>query len=99
MNACKAFIKYKKKDFDFIRLVGEKSIARSRSINEKTRLRILKRDLYECVKCGRSPATHIRISLHVDHKKPFSKGGSNNIENLQTLCNKCNLGKGAEANL
>jgi len=93
-NACKAFIDYKKGDVEFVKLLNAKpNLKSTRFINEKTRLRVLKRDNYRCVKCGRSPATH-RIVLHIDHVKPFSKGGNNNIENLQTLCSKCNLGKG-----
>ena len=99
MKACEAFIKYKKKDPEFEKLLRPQSTVRTRALNEKTRLLVLKRDNYKCQKCGRSPATHREIYLHVDHKKPFSKGGSNNIENLQTLCSKCNLGKGAEADL
>jgi 5-methylcytosine-specific restriction endonuclease McrA len=93
MNACKAFIEYKDSDVEFIKLLQEKP-KRTRYINEKTRLKVLKKDNYRCVKCGRSPSTHLNLSLHIDHIKPFSKGGDNSEENLQTLCNKCNLGKG-----
>jgi 5-methylcytosine-specific restriction endonuclease McrA len=35
------------------------------------------------------------VELHVDHVTPWSKGGETTLANLQTLCNKCNLGKGA----
>ncbi|MGL4943487.1 MAG: HNH endonuclease [Thermoguttaceae bacterium] len=31
--------------------------------------------------------------MHVDHIVPRSKGGTNDDDNLQTLCQKCNLGK------
>ncbi|MBD3331003.1 HNH endonuclease [Candidatus Peregrinibacteria bacterium] len=94
LKACEAFIKHKKGDIEFIKLVNEKSSNRSRAINEKVRLRVLKRDNYKCVYCGKSPATHLGVILHIDHIKPFSKGGDNSVTNLQTLCNKCNLGKG-----
>lgn len=94
MEACASFIKFKESDIEFIRLLKEKSTGKSRVINEKDRLKILKRDNYKCVKCGRSPATHHNIFLHIDHINPFSKGGGNEIDNLQTLCQKCNLGKG-----
>ena len=99
MKACEAFIKYKKKDPEFEKLLKPKSITRTRTISEKVRLRVLKRDNYRCKKCGRSPATHRGIFLHIDHKKPFSKDGDNSLDNLQTLCNKCNLGKSDDENL
>ena len=94
MKACEAFIKYKKDDPDFEKTFKQKSNTRSRTINEKVRLQVFRRDNYACVICGKSPAAHRGITLHLDHKVPFSKGGDNNAENLRTLCNKCNLGRG-----
>ncbi|MGI9446309.1 MAG: HNH endonuclease [Pirellulales bacterium] len=35
-----------------------------------------------------------RFPLHVDHITPRSKGGSNDLDNLQALCRACHLGKG-----
>ena len=70
------------------------SLPRLRSIPLRTRLFVLERDKFRCVYCGRSPALNHGISLHIDHIQPFSKGGSNDVDNLQTLCNECNLGKG-----
>ena len=61
-------------------------------IGAKLHYDILTRDGYRCVKCG---ATSEQVRLHVDHKVPVSKGGTNDPSNLQTLCEKCNLGKGA----
>jgi hypothetical protein len=92
MKACEAFIKFKKNDTEFERL-REKSVAQSRTINEKIRLKVFKRDNYACVICGKSPANYRGVILHLDHIKPFSKGGDNSLENLRTLCNKCNLGR------
>lgn len=68
----------------------------SRHINEKTRLKVMKRDNYACVICGRSPAKDPSVTLHIDHKVPFSKGGDSSEVNLRTLCDKCNLGRGAD---
>lgn len=59
------------------------------------RYSVLLRDRFRCVLCGRSPATHPRVSLHVDHHHPLAAGGETTIENLRTLCSDCNLGKGA----
>ncbi len=58
------------------------------------RLKVLSRDNFRCAFCGRSPATDIGVKLHIDHIVPFSKGGKATLDNLQTLCNECNLGKG-----
>ena len=55
---------------------------------------ILKRDNYRCQICGRTQADGIK--LHVDHIIPIAKGGKTVPENLQTLCQDCNLGKGTK---
>ncbi len=65
-----------------------------REINLSLRYKVLSRDNFKCVRCGRSPATCIGIVLHVDHKDPFSKTGKTTLENLETKCSDCNLGKG-----
>ena len=43
--------------------------------------------------CGASPAKDSHVVLHADHIKPWSKGGETVLENLRTLCMKCNIGK------
>lgn len=65
----------------------------SRNINLRMRWTILKRDNFCCKKCGRSPAKDTSIILHIDHVLPWSRGGETEIENLETLCDRCNLGK------
>lgn len=64
-----------------------------RGINLRLRFTILKRDNFSCSKCGRSPAKDPSIILHVDHIIPWSKDGETIIDNLETLCEQCNLGK------
>ncbi|MBR0162008.1 MAG: HNH endonuclease [Oscillospiraceae bacterium] len=44
-------------------------------------------------KCGASPAKDSSVELHIDHIKPWSKGGETVMENLETLCSIWNLGK------
>lgn len=65
-----------------------------RDINLRTRYLVLRRDNYSCCLCGASPAKDPTVELHVDHIIPWSKGGSTELNNLQTLCRDCNLGKG-----
>lgn len=64
-----------------------------RSIGLGLRYKVLSRDNFKCVRCGRSPATSHGVELHVDHKLPFSMRGKTTFENLETKCKECNLGK------
>jgi 5-methylcytosine-specific restriction endonuclease McrA len=41
-----------------------------------------------CGKCGS------KSKLHIDHIIPKSKGGKNSLDNVQILCQTCNLKKG-----
>ena len=52
------------------------------------RRRVFERDGHRCLMCG------CRENLTVDHVKPRSRGGSDSIYNLQTLCGPCNQEKG-----
>ena len=64
-----------------------------RDINWRLRFLVMRRDNFKCKNCGRSPATDPDIVLHVDHIKAWANGGETVLENLQTLCSKCNIGK------
>ena len=64
-----------------------------RDVNWRLRFLVMRRDLFKCKNCGRSPATNPSIILHVDHVKAWTNGGETFLENLQTLCSKCNIGK------
>lgn len=55
------------------------------------RFQILKRDGYRCQICG-SRAVDNAV-LHVDHRVPVARGGTNDWANLWTLCRECNAGK------
>lgn len=66
----------------------------TRGISDKLRYQVLKRDSFKCCFCGASPAKDTSVELHIDHVVPWSKGGETTLENLQTLCSRCNLGKG-----
>jgi len=66
----------------------------NRQICKGMRLKILTRDHFRCRACGASPATNPKVTLHIDHITPCSKGGETTMKNLWTLCSDCNLGKG-----
>ncbi|MBE9154241.1 homing endonuclease associated repeat-containing protein [Cyanobium sp. LEGE 06113] len=70
-----------------------------RNINLRLRFRTLQLDAFKCRACGASPAKNPETELHVDHIVPWSKGGETELDNLQTLCSKCNLGKSNLHNL
>lgn len=55
------------------------------------RWQVFQRDNWKCVACGRG--SHDDIILHIDHITPRSKGGKDTLENYQTLCHICNIGK------
>ncbi|AUW40053.1 HNH endonuclease [Serratia liquefaciens] len=60
-----------------------------RRVTDAVRLKIFKRDGFQCKRCN----TH--DDLTIDHIHPVSKGGSSEDNNLQTLCMACNREKGA----
>ena len=68
-------------------------LEKTRTVPLSVRIKVLSRDNFRCIYCGKSPATDVGTKLHIDHIIPFSKGGTNTAENLQTLCEECNLGK------
>jgi hypothetical protein len=65
-------------------------------LSVSARWRVLMRDGFRCKGCGRS-GHDAGVKLEVDHIKPVSRGGSDSLRNLRTLCFECNRGKGAIA--
>ena len=59
-------------------------------ITRAVRMEVYERDGFACVECS-SPD-----DLSLDHIWPWSKGGSDELENLRTLCRPCNSRKGAK---
>lgn len=59
-------------------------------IPKSVRFEVFKRDKFTCQYCGASAP---EVILEVDHIKPISKGGANDILNLVTACRDCNRGK------
>ena len=60
-------------------------------MTDKLRYTVLSRDKFKCQICGCSQQDGVK--LEVDHIIPVSKGGRTELDNLQTLCERCNRGK------
>jgi len=65
-------------------------------IHPRLRQRIFERDNFKCVNCGCSGDFN---ALEADHIISVKDGGTNDINNLQTLCYKCNMDKYYKKNI
>ena len=65
--------------------------AKRKSLSQKIRYEVFKRDGFKCQYCGRSVP---EVTLEVDHIVPVAEGGENDMMNLITSCRDCNRGKG-----
>ena len=54
------------------------------------------RDDYACQECGAQGGRKGDTQLHVHHIKPVAEGGSDDLENLETLCSSCHRSTHAE---
>ena len=75
----------------------QKSVAGQRALmTPKLRELIKENDNYTCRICQNSIENEPNLLLEIDHIIPLSKGGMTEVENLQTLCWKCNRRKGTK---
>lgn len=61
-----------------------------KALSKQKRFEIFKRDKFTCQYCGSSAPD---VVLEIDHIKPVSKGGGDELLNLITSCKECNSGK------
>ena len=83
---------------ELLRTAAEKQSVQNQRKAERAKMtpsiryRVLSRDGFRCQICGARQEDGVQ--LHVDHIIPVSKGGKTEMQNLRTLCDLCNLGKG-----
>ena len=65
---------------------GGQEPKRQRTLTNSIKIEVFKRDNYTCQECGAGR----EAKLHVHHIIPFSRGGSDEMSNLITLCESCN---------
>lgn len=63
-------------------------LRRKHVISNKLRKQVYERDAYRCKYC------ETWLDLSVDHIIPITRGGETTLDNLQTLCMRCNITKG-----
>lgn len=69
-------------------LISTPPAYQKRIISQSLRTAVFERDMYRCKHCG----TH--LDLCIDHIIPEVNGGTDDMDNLQTLCWSCNSKKG-----
>ncbi len=71
-----------------VSLEGQKKAEGRKALSVRKRFLVFKLDRYRCRVCGRSG-----VELEVDHILAVAQGGTDRLDNLQTLCFDCNRGK------
>jgi 5-methylcytosine-specific restriction endonuclease McrA len=69
----------------------------SRAVSREVKALVWRRDGGRCRHCGITDSEAVARSgahLHYDHIVPYSRGGMSNTDNIQLLCESCNLSKG-----
>ena len=64
-----------------------------RNVTTNKRYEVLRKAWFKCQACWNKPNNETDIVLHIDHINPAILWWSNNIDNLQVLCNICNISK------
>ena len=62
----------------------------------RLREQVMQRDTWLCQSCRKQG--YVEQATQVDHIIPKAKGGTDNMDNLQALCEKCHVDKTARDN-
>ena len=80
--------KFEKRFHKLASILYEIRPSNNRYIPKSVRQKVLIRDEYRCVKCSSQK------DLQFDHNVAVANGGSNEEDNVQLLCKRCNQMKG-----
>ncbi len=69
---------------------GSNEPRRKRTLTNSIKIEVFKRDNYTCHECGAGR----EAKLHVHHIMPVARGGTDEMSNLITLCDSCNMAIG-----
>jgi len=70
------------------KITNKLNLKNNAPISKWTKRDVFDRDNHTCLACGTTN------NLTIDHIKPRIIGGTNDFDNLQTICQHCNLAKG-----
>lgn len=59
-------------------------------VTNAQRLAVYRRDNFTCQYCGAAPP---EVEIHIEHRTPVVRGGTNELDNLCVACADCNLRK------
>lgn len=91
INNLNEFVQFLSKKIDYLNSTkGQRALMTS-----ALRAYVKNKDGYKCCNCGNGIENEPNLLLEIDHIIPLSKGGLTNLDNLQTLCWRCNRSKGA----
>ncbi|MBD3337809.1 MAG: hypothetical protein GF353_01785 [Candidatus Lokiarchaeota archaeon] len=77
--------------WNYTNSIKKTSATKRSGLSKRIKFEIFQRDNFICQYCGKSKDDG--ATLHVDHKIPISKGGTDSFDNLITACSECNIGK------
>lgn len=81
------------KDYGWRLKSPELSLPQDREyLTNQQKQRLFERHNFTCAVCGQTIPPGLR-GLQADHKRPLSRGGTNDLDNWQPLCVRCNVGK------